>query len=165
LTLRPLRPDDADALHCAMHGRDVMRYFPNAQPPSRRRVSAIIAHQLEHWRDHGYGWWAVEMRDTGAFAGWCGLQFLAETGEIEVAYMLGREFWGRGLATEAALAAIEFGFDELRLDEIVALVHPENTRSRRVIEKLGMAFIAEAVYFGMTVRRYVLTSSGAGAGM
>jgi ribosomal-protein-alanine N-acetyltransferase len=165
LSLRPLCPDDVDALHLAMCGQGVLSFFPTTQPPSRARVRTLVASQLEHWREHGFGWWAVEERVSRAFAGWCGLQYLPETDEVEVAYMLGREFWGRGLGTEAATAAVDFGFCEMGLATIVALVHPENVRSRRVIEKLGMEFIEEALYFGMTVRRYVLSSSGTGAGV
>ena len=157
LTMRSLHPDDAEELHRVMHERDVLRFFPSTQPPSRERVSSLIARQIDHWREYGYGWWALEDRRTSAFVGWCGLQYLPETSEVEVAYLLGREYWGQGLATESAVAAVGYGFDEIGLGTIVALAHPDNTASQRVIEKLGMAFVDAAVYFGMTVRRYSLT--------
>jgi ribosomal-protein-alanine N-acetyltransferase len=84
------------------------------------------------------------------------LQFLPETDEIEVAYLLGKLYWGQGLATEAALAGLRYGFQVLELETIVAIVHPENAASRRVIEKLGMPFAEHAHYFGMDVCRYVM---------
>jgi ribosomal-protein-alanine N-acetyltransferase len=68
--------------------------------------------------------------------------------------LLGRTYWHRGLATEAASASLQWGFEELALERIVAIVHPENLRSRRVIAKLGMACWGEARYFGMDCLRY-----------
>jgi ribosomal-protein-alanine N-acetyltransferase len=94
-----------------------------------------------------------------ATAGWCGLQFLPETAEVEVAYLLGPSHWGRGLATEAAKASLEYGFEQVALDQIVALVHPDNRASQRVIEKLEMPFVNVAEYFGITVRRYLMERS------
>jgi RimJ/RimL family protein N-acetyltransferase len=119
-------------------------------------VEKLVASQLAHWAEHGYGWWAVEMRADGAFAGWNGLQYLPETGETEIGYLLGKPFWGRGLATEGALAGLGFGFEELGLGEIVAIVHPDNVASQRVIEKLGMSGGQRARYFGMDVYNYRL---------
>ena len=119
----------------------------------------MIAHQLTHWQEHGLGWWAVERINEAGLVGWCGLQFLPETGEVEVAYLLGRAHWRRGLATEAALASLHFGFVGLGLCTIIALVHPENVASRRVIEKVGMSFVDQSVYFGMELLRYRVTRS------
>jgi len=64
-----------------------------------------------HWRERGYGVWAVEDLTTGTFAGHCGLRFLEEVGETEVYYAFAKPFWGRGLATEAVGATVRFGFD------------------------------------------------------
>jgi ribosomal-protein-alanine N-acetyltransferase len=156
LILRPFTSQDAGSLHRVLGGRDVLRYFPNPEPPTMERAERMIAHQLEHWRDYGYGWWAVELSATGEYTGWCGLQFLPETEETEVGYLLGRPFWGRGLATEAAQASVRHGFEVLGLETIVAIVHPENIASQRVIEKLGMSFTGQAHYFGMPCYHYTL---------
>lgn len=157
LVLRPLAASDAESLHTIMQGREVLRYFPVTEPPSRKRVREMISRQGDHWRVHGLGWWAVVERRAESFAGWCGLQHLEETDEIEVAYLLGREFWGRGLGTEAATAAVRYGFGPLALESIIALVHPANQASQRVIEKLGLAWTGQAVYFGMNLDRYMAT--------
>jgi ribosomal-protein-alanine N-acetyltransferase len=142
-----------------MGERDVLRYFPRTDPPPRDRVQKVVSGQLKHWDEHGYGWWAVEPRPERRFIGWCGLQYLPETDEVEVAYLLARAFWGKGLATEGAMASLQYGFEQHQLDTIVAIVHPENIASRRVIEKLGMSFTGGAHYFGMDVYRYVLDRS------
>ena len=116
----------------------------------------MIDHQLKHWEEHRLGWWAVEPRLEARLIGWSGLQYLPETGEVEVAYLLSRTWWGRGLATEAATACLQYGFEEFGLDRIVGLTHPDNVASQRVLEKVGLAFVDRAHYFGIEVCRYAI---------
>ena len=156
LTLRSFNLEDAEPLHSILNGKDVLRYFPSTQPPPLERVQNLLDRQLAHWQERGYGWWAIEHCSSSTFMGWCGLQFLPETDETEVAYLLGREHWGRGYATEAAMASLRFGFVDVGLEQIIALVHPENEGSCRVVEKLGIPFAERATYFGMELNRYVL---------
>ena len=160
LILRSLGDADIDPLHHVFCGEGVLRYFPRSDPPSREQVKKMIAGQIEHWEKHGYGWWAVDCRARNRLIGWCGLQYLPGTDEIEVAYLLAQPFWGQGLATEAARAALRFGFEDLGLDRIVAIVHPENAASRRVAAKLGMSFVECAEYFGMDCCRYQMSRPG-----
>jgi ribosomal-protein-alanine N-acetyltransferase len=132
-----------------MNGEDVMRYFPGSPTLNLGQVERMLGGQAKHWQEYGYGWWAVELSAAGELIGWCGLQYLPETDETEVAYLLGRDYWGRGLATEAAQASIEWGFANLPLDRIVAITHVENTASQRVAEKCGLIFDRADKYFGM----------------
>ena len=92
--------------------------------------------------DRGWGLWAVEVIDGPSFIGVTGLNQTdvvpGMPGAIEVSWRLGRQYWGHGYATEAAKEALRFGFEELNLSEIVSLTLPENLRSRRVMERLGM---------------------------
>jgi RimJ/RimL family protein N-acetyltransferase len=159
LILRPFEEGDADPLHCILSEEGILRYFPNPDPPPLERVERLVAHQLKHWEEHGLGWWAVEPLRNPGLIGWAGLQFLPETGETEVAYLLSRVYWGQGLATEAARASLQFGFEQLKLETIIALAHPENKASQRVMEKLGMSFVDQAHYFGIDLYRYTLTAS------
>ena len=154
LTLRPFVEADAGPLHHILGDSDVLRYFPNPAAPSPEQVQRFIARQLAHWEEHGFGWWAVELSTTPGLIGWNGLQFLPETGEIEVAYLLDKPYWGQGLATEGARASLHLGFETLGLKNIVAIVHPENRASIRVIEKLEMSLVDRTHYFGMEVLRY-----------
>ena len=156
-----------------MSGHEVLRYFPNPDPPARDQIERLIQFQLKHWEQHGYGWWAVCAADSAAdsaagstnppqnppLIGWAGLQYLPETDEIEVGYLLGRDYWGRGLATEAAQTSVQFGFEDLGIETIVGIVHPENIASQRVLEKAGLAYVERAHYFGMDVYRYLVTRS------
>ncbi|MBM3318775.1 MAG: GNAT family N-acetyltransferase, partial [Candidatus Eisenbacteria bacterium] len=159
LTLRPFRTEDVDPLLAILSVGGVLRYFPNPQPPDRQRVERLVAHQLRHWDERGYGWWAVEPWGRRELIGWNGLQHLPETDEVEIGFLLARPYWGMGLAAEGARAGLRFGFRDLGLQEIIALAHPENARSRRVIEKLGMTLTGRARYFGMEVCRHALSAA------
>lgn len=162
LTLRPFTETDVDTLHHILGEKDILRYFPKSDPPSRERVERLIAHQLEHWDEHGRGWWAVEPHAEECLIGWCGLQYLPETGETEVGYLLSKAFWGRGLATEGAQASLQYGFEHLGLGIIIGITHPENIASQRVLEKAGLSFINRAHYFGMDCFRYAVERSSFG---
>ena len=156
MLLRPFAGVDAGALHATLAEEGFLRYFPNPDPPPLDRVEKYLALQQKHWQEHGFGRWAVEMQDRVGMIGWNGLQYLPDTDEIEIGYILAKPYWNQGFSTEAALAGLRYAFEELELEEIVAIVHPENLASQRVTEKLGMRFTNEAVYFGMNAFRYVI---------
>jgi ribosomal-protein-alanine N-acetyltransferase len=159
LLLHPFRPEDAAPLYQILAQPGLLQYFPDPTPPSLERVERFIGMQLAQWQERGYALWAVQPLQTDRLAGWCGPQFLSETGETEVAYLLGREWWGRGYATEAACVSLDFTFRQFPLDQIIALVHPDNAASICVIEKLGMKSTGLAPYFGVELERFVLTRS------
>ena len=159
LILRAFTKEDVDPLHHILGEKEILRYFPNPSPPSRDKVEKLISARLGHWEEHGYGWWAIEQRLKKGLIGWSGLLFLPETKEVEVGYLLGKAFWGKGLATEAAQACLQYGFKNFAMEIIVAIVHPENMASQRVIKKLGMSFVDEARYFGMDCHRYSIERS------
>lgn len=154
LRLRPFTLDDIDPLHQLMDDPEVMRYFPTTDLPSREQIERLVRGQLAHWEKHDYGWWAVELREQAGLIGWSGLQYLTETDETEIAYFLGKAFWGRGLATEGAREGLKHGFETLGLARIVALVHPENLASQRVIQKLGLSLTGPVHYFGVDLIHY-----------
>ena len=86
--------------------------------------------------------------------GWCGLEFLPDTNETEVGYLLSGKFWGRGYATEAACETVLFGINRIGLEEIIPLTDPHNIASQRVLEKSGLKFTRRQVYFGMEMFRF-----------
>jgi RimJ/RimL family protein N-acetyltransferase len=154
LTLIPLQPQDAAVLHRIYQSEGVLRYFPNLNPPALERVERFLATQHKHWEEHGYGDWGILPGGVGEIIGWAGLQYLPELDETEVGFLLDRPFWGRGYATEAAKASLDFGFEQVSLSQIIALVHPENMASRRVIEKCGMDYQDTIFIWGIKLRRY-----------
>jgi ribosomal-protein-alanine N-acetyltransferase len=154
LILRPFALNDVNGLHKIMVEPGMMQYFPNPGPPQISRVQTLIERQLMQWSEHGYGWWALEVPDSGHLIGWCGLQYLPETGENEVGYLLKKSYWGKGLATEAGELSMAYGFKNLNFEMIIGIVHPENIASRRVLEKLGLKSPRPAQYFGIDCLRY-----------
>ena len=111
--------------------------------PISRTESDALADRIEaHFAQHGFGVWAVEIPGVTPFAGFIGLSIprfeAAFTPCVEVGWRLSAEHWNRGYATEGARAALAFGFESLGLDEIFSFTVPQNLRSRRVMEKIGM---------------------------
>jgi RimJ/RimL family protein N-acetyltransferase len=135
---------DADRAPFAAMNADphVMEHFPAVF--SREESDARVERICAHFDRHGYGLWAVEIAEVAPFAGFIGLSvpsFEAHfTPCVEIGWRLAAEYWGRGYATEGARAALAFGFAELGLSEIVSFTVPANTRSRRVMERLGMTY-------------------------
>jgi RimJ/RimL family protein N-acetyltransferase len=156
LVLRAFTAKDIEPMHHILGGAGVLRYFPRSDPPSRDRVREMILAQQGHWRERGYGMWAVETRSTGELVGRSGLQYLPDTDEVEVDFVLGSAHWGQGFATEAGRASLRYGFEEISLESVVGIVHPENAASRHVLEKLGMTLTGPAEYFGMACYRYAI---------
>jgi RimJ/RimL family protein N-acetyltransferase len=144
LLLRRWRDDDLDALAPIYADPEVMRYIADGTVRTRHETAEHIARMEHHWDEHGFGLFAAEVRATGELAGWVGLAvpyFLPEVlPTVEIGWRLGRSFWGGGLATEGARAALRFGLVDRGLDRIVSIRHADNGRSGRVMEKLGLLF-------------------------
>jgi ribosomal-protein-alanine N-acetyltransferase len=117
-----------------------MEFFPETY--SEERTRRFVERILECWAERGYGLWAVERKDSAGFIGYVGLwpaTFPAHfTPAVEVGWRLGADQWGCGYATEAARASLRYGFETVRLDEIVSFTSAINVRSWRVMERLGM---------------------------
>lgn len=109
-------------------------------PMSREGSDDFIDRIERHWDEHGWGLWAVEVPDVASFIGYVGLwpADYVEPGMVEVGWRLAREHWGHGYATEAARAALEYGFTDVGLAEIVSFTVPQNERSWRVMERIGL---------------------------
>lgn len=135
LLLRPWRDEDIAAFAEMSADPAVMEYLPPAG-------AAWVARVRAHWDQYGFGQWVVEIPGEASFIGVVGLGVVAFeapfTPAVDVAWRLAPPYWSRGYATEAAKAALDYGFAELGLKEIVALTIPANQRSRRVMERLGM---------------------------
>jgi ribosomal-protein-alanine N-acetyltransferase len=142
LRLRPLVMDDLDVLAELYADPDVRRYFPDktrTYDETREELEWIIN---EYYGKYGYGLWATILKQTGELIGRCGLIPWRLDGrlEVEVAYLLGKHHWGRGLATEAALVIRDYAFHSLGLERLICLIEPENAASMRVASKIGMHF-------------------------
>lgn len=154
LLLRMFVPGDAARLLEILSAPGVLDYFPPSPAPTQDSANRMIERVRREWADRGYCVWAVE--HDGELIGRAGLQYLEETDETEVDFMLHPDFWGRGFATEVGRSSVQFGLEELGLDRIIGLVHPDNIGSHRVLEKIGMRLERRAAYFGMVVDKYVV---------
>jgi [ribosomal protein S5]-alanine N-acetyltransferase len=158
LILRPWVQEDTGALFRILQEPDILHYFPPTAF-TLEKTQRYINHQLNHWQERGYGHWAVTLKEDDRLIGWDGLEYLPETDENEVAYLLSHQVWRRGYATEAAQAAVKYGLEIAELPAIIGLVHPENIGSIRVLEKCGLTFIDRKEYWGLEMCRYRIESS------
>ena len=156
LMLRMPAPGDAGALHRMLSDAEFRRYLPMQQAPPLEKVEAGVGRMLAHWEERGYGQWMLSPKTSREVLGYCGLRFLAETEEVEILYGIDKPYWNRGLVTEAAKATLRFGFEEAKLERIIALADPANKGTRRVMEKAGLRYEKQAVYFDMECARYAL---------
>lgn len=141
-----------------MHTDDaVMRYL--GMPPWQRMEECLdyIYKNVRSYRAHGFGRFVTIRRSDETLLGLAGLLVDQHEGFIDLGYRLFPNYWGKGYATEAARAIVQFGFETLELDEIVALVAEKNERSERVLEKLGMRFAGERICMGISARRFEMS--------
>ncbi len=145
LLLREFIPADVDALEGILGDPVAMQYYPAPFP--RAEVEDWVRRNRARYRDCGFGLWAMLLKDSGELIGDCGCYVREIEGEFEfeLGWHVRRDLWGRGYATEAARACIEYAFASLGTERIIALVRPENTNSCRVAEKSGMQ--CERVFF------------------
>lgn len=143
LRLRRWRRDDAAGIAAIDRDPDVTRYLN--RDPGGEGVGPFLPQLEAHWDEHGFGHWAVELLDPGdrapliGFAGVVYPEFLPELAHRpELGWRLAPDAWGRGLGTEATVAARDDAFARLGLGSLIAIIHPANERSRRIAAKLGM---------------------------
>lgn len=140
LILRPLTPNDLDALAKLYRDPDIRRFFPEGTLTLTQTQEELAWIIDVYYRKYGFGLWATIHKATGQFIGRCGLIPWTFDGkqEVEVAYLLDKAYWGQGLATEVAQAIRDYGFVQLGLSRLICLIDPDHTASRRVAEKIGM---------------------------
>jgi len=140
LIMRRWRESDREPFAAMNADPEVMEYFP--KPLTRAESDAMVDKMERRFDEQGYGLWALEVRETGAFIGFTGL--IRQTFEapfnpsVEVGWRLAKHAWGHGYAIEAARQVVAYGFDEVGLTEIVSMTTVSNKRSRAVMERLGM---------------------------
>jgi RimJ/RimL family protein N-acetyltransferase len=169
LLLRPLSPDDLDSLAEFYGDPDVMRYIGPGEAIDRELSRQSLERMMASFEAEGYGQLGVDRKEDSVFMGRCGL-LLWDTATwtptrttdsqgpvaTEVGYLLGREFWGQGYATEAAVAVRDWAVENLDIERLIALIQPGNDRSAGVARKLGMEPDGEVEIFGNHAIVYAL---------
>jgi len=145
LLLRRLILADLDALFALYCDPEVRRYFPEGTLTYEETKEELEWFLNGHPKHPELGLWATIYKPTGSFIGRCGLLPWTIEGqsEVEVAYLLDKAYWGQGLATEAARAIIDYGFEQLHLTRIICLMDPAHQASRNVAEKVGLMLEVE----------------------
>ena len=146
LILRHQVPEDLDDLWALYCNPEITKYIPDA-PRSREEAKEELEwHMNGHPRFPELGLWATIHKETGTFIGRCGLLpwTIDVQNEVEVAYAITEEYWGQGLATEAARAIMNYGFEKLNLSRLISVIDAENIASQKLARKIGMVFEREA---------------------
>jgi ribosomal-protein-alanine N-acetyltransferase len=140
LIFRRLLPGDLDNLFALYRDPEIRRYFPEGTL-TYEETKEELEWFLDGHPDHPeLGLWATIHKETDRFIGRCGLLpwTIGQCAEVEVAYLLAREYWGQGLATEAARGIVQHGVEQLGLSRLICMIHPENQASVRVARAIGM---------------------------
>jgi RimJ/RimL family protein N-acetyltransferase len=154
LRLRPFEARDWDAYAAMCADPEVMRHLGTGATLSRDDTWRAIAGMLGHWQLRGYGMWAIEAKEAPGLIGRAG--FIDPPGwpGFELGWVLAREHWGRGYATEAARAALACAFETLARDRVIHLIRPGNSASIRVAQRLGATRAGEVELLGATALVY-----------
>ncbi len=145
LILRRLLPEDFDELYALYRDPEIRRYFPEGTLTREETKEELDWFLNGHPAHPELGLWATIHKETGRFIGRCGLLPWTIDGrdEVEVAYMIAKDFWGQGLGTEAAQGIVKYAFGQLGLSRLICLIDHENEASKKVAAKLGMTFEKE----------------------
>jgi RimJ/RimL family protein N-acetyltransferase len=165
LSLRRWRPDDGPAMDAIWRERDIWSALRPDIPFDPDAGAAMLNRHVGHWDRHGFGLWAVMERHSDEIIGWVGPShpaFIPDLSDrIEIGWTLRPPWWGRGIATEGAEAAIDAVFEHLDTDEVISLIHHTNARSIGVSERLGMRHARDVPHpeLGEDLRVYALSRS------
>jgi [ribosomal protein S5]-alanine N-acetyltransferase len=146
LLLREFTSEDVQALAHILSDSETMRFYPS--PLDQIGVVDWIERNRLRYKKDGHGLWAMVLKLTDELVGDCGLtgQVVDGNREIEIGYHVRRDWWGQGLAPEAALACQDYGFRQLSVNRLISLIRPENLPSRRVAEKMGMSLWKQVIW-------------------
>lgn len=142
LYLREFVPSDWENIYQLDSDPEVMKYLTQFAQDIKLDYPKIIERCIAFYKKNpGFGIWAAIEKETEEFIGWFMLKKYKYSDDQELGYRLMKKYWGRGYATEMSLKLIEYGFSEKNLSKIVAITHPENIASQKVLKKVGMKYI------------------------
>lgn len=156
LSLREFKISDANDLYLLNSDPEVIRYTGDPPFESINDAEKFIINYTEY-KLNGYGRWAVILKEIDCFIGWCGLK-LNEEGMVDLGFRFFKKDWGKGYATEAAIASLEYGFNKLNIDLIMGRAAIKNIASIKVLEKLRMSFWKNDICHGIDNSAYYTLS-------
>lgn len=147
LILREMMPEDEAGMFELDSDPAVHKYLGNRPITRIEEARSGIEYIRKQYKENGIGRWAVELKETGEFMGWCGLKFIndmeinGQTNIYDVGYRFIQRFWGKGYGYEAAQVSLDYGFEELGLKRIIGISDQGNIGSQRILTKIGLEFI------------------------
>lgn len=135
LVMRRMSEADTAALHACYGDAEVMKYLRGAK--TFEESVASVRRKIGLWDQHGIGLWTVVDKHNGAVIGHCGLVWSDTLNGVEIGFLIHKDLWGKGFATEAVCASVDAGFAQLNVDHIFSFTHPDNWPSRKVMENAG----------------------------
>jgi len=154
LNLRHFNKEDLETYSAIMDDNQIARWFPKGDSYTRKESEKSLNNILSHWMKYGFGLWAITKKENDQIIGRCGLNYILESSEVELDFIISKNYWNQGYATEASEGVIFYGFKILYLDRIIALSKPENIASRKVIEKTGLKYIGNVEYWNIPCVKY-----------
>ena len=158
LILRQFTESDAPLILQLNSDPEIVKYVHEPVLETEDQAKNIIVNIILPQYSKNLGRWAIYSKDNNEFIGWCGLKYVPARDEIDLGYRLIQSAWGKGLATEAAMHTLEYGFNLLNLQLITGRAHVQNLASIRVLEKIGMQFICEGIVDNCPVKTYTLAN-------
>ncbi|MCP9752860.1 GNAT family N-acetyltransferase [Ferruginibacter sp. HRS2-29] len=155
LLLRRFTEADAPLIFGLNSDPEVLKYLHEFPLIDKKDAERIIRDVILPQYENDLGRWAVILKETNEFIGWCGLKYRPEMNETDLGYRFKKSSWGKGYGTEAAKHTLQYGFDKLKLKEITGRAHIENIGSLKILEKIGMKFIKEEVVDNCPVKTFV----------
>ena len=156
LLLREFVMDDVEDFFKMVSDPDVTRYTGDGGKTLEEARKGLEERLFQDYRKYGYGRWAAVYKPTGKVIGFAGLKYLDDVNEVDLGYRFFKEYWGKGLATEASRAVLAYGVDNLQLRRIIGIADIENKASIRVLEKVGFTFEKFTTYRDHEVAWYVI---------
>ena len=156
LIFREFTLQDAPLIYELNNAPGVTKYVhePATTPENVQEILANII--LPQYQKYHHGRWALHLKDSLEFIGWCGLKRVPERNFPDLGYRLFPKYWGKGYATEAAKKTVEYGFEVLQLDCIFGAAHEKNIASQKILEKCGLSFLAFEIIDGVNIKTYQL---------
>ena len=156
-TMRPITISDLEDLAGIWANPEVTRFLPSrGLPISRENTTKSLQSFVKHWQQKKYGVLAIIENISSQMIGYCGLRYLNELDEVEVLYGLAKAYWGKGIATKAAKAVVDFGFEVINLDRVIAMALPDNIASIKVLKNAGLQYEKQIQMFGLDVLYYAI---------
>ena len=164
LILREILPTDADGFFELDSDPDVHQYLGNKPIINKEQAIATIESIRKQYIDNGIGRWAIVDKKTNEFMGWTGLKLVTEEinhhiNHLDLGYRLIKRYWGKGIATETAIASLDYAFNKLNANEVYAMANVENKASNAVLLKVGLKFIETFYLDGMKKNWYKIEKS------